>query len=97
MSTFEDDAIGAQLLGERCHPYRWTGPDGALPKSWFWSGPDVSNKPGEEANWTCYPRTSPGPFTGPPDGFGPAMHWIHNYIGCEVVSCRLMRFESPTP
>lgn len=81
--TFEDDTIGTKLPDECCEPDMWKGPDGNMPKSWFFSGPDVMNKPGEEANYTCYARISPGPFTGPPNGIGPAMQWIRNYIGCE--------------
>jgi len=83
MSTFEDDTIGTKLPDECCQPDMWKGPGGEMPKSWAYAGPDVFSKPGEEANWTCYPRISPGPFTGPPNGIGPAMQWIRNYIGCE--------------
>jgi len=83
VSTFEDDTIGTKLPDECCEPDMWKGEDGEMPASWFYSGYDIMHKPGEQENWTCFPRVAPGPFTGPPHGIGPAMQWIRNYIGCE--------------
>jgi len=43
----------------------------------------VFNNPGEKAKWTCYPRISPGPLTGPTDGIGPGMQWVCTYTRCK--------------
>jgi len=83
MSTFEDETIGTRMPDECCEPDMWKGSDGNMPESWFFVGPDKMSKPGDDENWTCYVIEAPGPFTGPPDGIGPAKQWTRNYIGCE--------------